>query len=115
MLSLSDEIAEGGRAFVFDDFDSSKNEEVRDTVAESIYALIGEVFDMRGVFRWLRKSLMAFVQITYGGSINRQIQDTVTWLSSEQMVLRYLHSFKKAFWTNDERLKPDREDMWHHR
>ena len=35
-----------------------------DAIAESIYSLIGEVFDMRGVFKWIRKSLMTFVQIT---------------------------------------------------
>ena len=38
----------------------------------------------------------------------RQVQETVTWLTSESMVLRYLHSFKKAFWTNDGTLKPER-------
>ena len=37
-----------------------------DAIAEPLYALIGEVFDMRGVFKLLRKSLMTFVQITYG-------------------------------------------------
>ncbi len=84
LLSLTDEMTaamEGGsRSIVFDEFDSGGGgggsgggSEVRDTVAESLYALIGELFDMRGVFRWLRRSLMAFVQITYGSSISRQI------------------------------------------
>ena len=44
----------------------------RDVIAENIYGLIGEVFDMRGVFKWVRKSLMTFVQITYGSTINRK-------------------------------------------
>lgn len=45
--------------------------EERDSVAEPLYALLSEVFDMRGVFRWLRKTLVTFVQITYGRTINR--------------------------------------------
>ena len=77
------------------------NPAARDVIAESIYGLIGELFDMRGVFKWVRKSLMTFVQITYGSTINRQIRDTVTWVTSEQMILYYLHAFKKAFWLND--------------
>ena len=71
-----------------------------DVIAESLYALIGEVFDMRGVFKWIRKSLMTFVQITYGSTINRQIRDTVDYLISEQMILYYLNSFKKSLWSN---------------
>ena len=77
----------------------------KDTVAESLYALIGEVFNMRGVFKWMRKSLMTFVQITYGSTINRQIRDTVAWLTSEQMLLQYLHSFKKSIWPTSDKAK----------
>jgi sorting nexin-25 len=73
--------------------DQSRDAEATD-IAESLYALIGEIFDMRGVFRWIRKSLMTFAQITYGSSINRQIRDTVAWLTSEQMILHYLQATK---------------------
>ncbi|CAH0663953.1 unnamed protein product [Chilo suppressalis] len=45
--------------------------EERDSIAEPLYSLLSEVFDMRGVFRWLRKTLVTFVQITYGRTINR--------------------------------------------
>lgn len=43
----------------------------KDAIAEPLYGLLGEVFDLRGVFRWLRRSLITFVQITYGRTINR--------------------------------------------
>jgi sorting nexin-25 len=43
----------------------------KDAIAEPLYTLLGEVFDLRGVFRWLRRSLITFVQITYGRTINR--------------------------------------------
>jgi sorting nexin-25 len=42
-----------------------------DGIAEPLYSLLGEVFDLRGVFKWLRKTLITFVQITYGRTINR--------------------------------------------
>lgn len=57
---------EGGRIGTSDVLGSGK-----DAIAEPLYTLLGEVFDLRGVFRWLRKSLITFVQITYGRTINR--------------------------------------------
>ena len=42
-----------------------------DGIAEPLYSLLGEVFDLHGVFKWLRKTLITFVQITYGRTINR--------------------------------------------
>lgn len=45
----------------------------KDSIAEPLYALMGEIFDMGGVFKWLRKSLISFVQITYGRTINRYV------------------------------------------
>lgn len=89
--------------FWLDELDSSNRNEDngKDVIAESLYGLIGEVFDMRGVFKWMRKSLMTFVQITYGSTINRQVRETVAWLTSEQMILYYLHSFKKSFWPSE--------------
>lgn len=43
----------------------------KDSIAEPLYSLMGEIFDMGGVFKWLRRSLISFVQITYGRTINR--------------------------------------------
>ena len=48
-----------------------KAEHAKDWIAEPLYMLIGEVFELQGVFKWLRKSLMAFVQVTFGRSINK--------------------------------------------
>ncbi|TRY71836.1 hypothetical protein TCAL_10392 [Tigriopus californicus] len=94
--------------FWLDELDSSNRNEDngKDVIAESLYGLIGEVFDMRGVFKWMRKSLMTFVQITYGSTINRQVRETVGWLTSEQMILYYLHSFKKSFWPLESKNSP---------
>ncbi|XP_050362850.1 sorting nexin-25 isoform X6 [Nymphalis io] len=72
--------------------------EERDSIAEPLYALLSEVFDMRGVFRWLRKTLVTFVQITYGRTINRQIKETISWLFSEQMLHYYTGIVLKSWW-----------------
>jgi sorting nexin-25 len=50
-----------------DEFDASRNFEADagDAIAEPLYALLGEVFDMRGVFKILRKSLIAVVQVCF--------------------------------------------------
>ncbi|KAL6439937.1 hypothetical protein ACFW04_004151 [Cataglyphis niger] len=72
----------------------------KDAIAEPLYTLLGEVFDLRGVFRWLRRSLITFVQITYGRTINRQIRDIVAWVFSEPMLHYYIQLFIKSWWPN---------------
>ena len=46
-------------------------DDTRDGIAEPIYHLISEVFELRGVFGWVRRTMVTFVQITYGRTINR--------------------------------------------
>ncbi|XP_059619274.1 sorting nexin-25 [Phlebotomus argentipes] len=70
----------------------------KDSIAEPLYALLGEIFDMGGVFKWVRKSLISFVQITYGRTINRQIRDTVNYLFEETMLHHYASTALKSFW-----------------
>ncbi|KAF5269792.1 hypothetical protein FQA39_LY08573 [Lamprigera yunnana] len=70
----------------------------KDTIAEPLYTLMSEIFDMRGVFKYLRKTLIAFVQVTYGRTINRQIRDTIAWCFSEQMLHYYLTLVIKSWW-----------------
>ena len=43
----------------------------KDSIAEPIYALISEIFELRGKFKWLRKNFIVFVLITLGGTINK--------------------------------------------
>ncbi|KAJ9596971.1 hypothetical protein L9F63_012001 [Diploptera punctata] len=71
-----------------------------DGIAEPLYNLLGEVFDLRGLFKWLRKTLITFVQITYGRTINRQVCETVSWLFSEPMMYYYIKLLMKSWWPN---------------
>ncbi|XP_062991565.1 sorting nexin-25 isoform X5 [Elgaria multicarinata webbii] len=43
----------------------------RDSLAEPCFMLIGEIFELRGMFKWVRKTLIALVQITFGRTINK--------------------------------------------
>ena len=82
--------------------------EGKDAVVEPLYALLSEIFDLRGVFRWLRKTLITFVQITYGRTISRQVRETVSWLFSEQMVHYYIKFFIQSWWPNGNLAKQQR-------
>uniref|UniRef100_A0A8C9YYW8 Sorting nexin 25 n=1 Tax=Sander lucioperca TaxID=283035 RepID=A0A8C9YYW8_SANLU len=70
----------------------------RDALAEPCFMLIGEIFELRGMFKWVRKTLIALVQVTFGRTINKQIRDTVNWIFSEQMSVCYISVFRDTFW-----------------
>ncbi|GIX94030.1 sorting nexin-25 [Caerostris extrusa] len=80
----------------------SVKEDRRDSIAEPLYTLIGEIFELKGVFNWLRRSLIMFVQITYGQTINRQLRETVEYVLSEPMLLFYLQMFRDTMWPTGE-------------
>ncbi|XP_022257280.1 sorting nexin-25-like [Limulus polyphemus] len=79
-------------------YDVDSKEDKKDSIAEPLYLLVGEVFELRGVFNWFRRSLIAFVQITSGKTINRQIHETVAHIISEPMLEEYLKTFKDSMW-----------------
>ena len=45
--------------------------DAKDTVAEPIFSFLEELCELRGASKWLRKTLVSFVQITYGKTITR--------------------------------------------
>uniref|UniRef100_A0A3Q3QS40 Sorting nexin 25 n=1 Tax=Monopterus albus TaxID=43700 RepID=A0A3Q3QS40_MONAL len=72
----------------------------KDALAEPCFRLIGEIFELRGMFKWVRKTLIALVQVTFGRTINKQIRDTVNWIFCEQMLVCYISVFRDTFWPN---------------
>ncbi|XP_010222272.1 PREDICTED: sorting nexin-25 [Tinamus guttatus] len=78
----------------------------RDSLAEPCFMLIGEIFELRGMFKWVRKTLIALVQVTFGRTINKQIRDTVHWMFSEPMLVYYIGVFRDAFWPNGKLAPP---------
>ncbi|XP_063090732.1 sorting nexin-25 [Cavia porcellus] len=86
-----------------DDVDGRK-----DALAEPCFMLIGEIFELRGMFKWVRRTLIALVQVTFGRTINKQIRDTVNWIFSEQMLVYYISVFRDTFWPNGKLAPPTR-------
>ncbi|XP_055969976.1 sorting nexin-25 [Sorex fumeus] len=78
-----------------DDVDGRK-----DSLAEPCFMLIGEIFELRGMFKWVRRTLISLVQVTFGRTINKQLRDMVHWIISEQMVVYYINTFRDAVWPN---------------
>ncbi|KAJ8298069.1 hypothetical protein KUTeg_024600 [Tegillarca granosa] len=76
----------------------SKLDVSKDSIAEPFYDLVNEVFELRGMFKWLRKSFILFVEVTFGRSINRQLRETVDWIFSESMIIYYIRLFKDSLW-----------------
>uniref|UniRef100_A0A8C6K840 Sorting nexin 25 n=1 Tax=Nothobranchius furzeri TaxID=105023 RepID=A0A8C6K840_NOTFU len=72
----------------------------KNALAEPCFMLIGEIFELRGMFKWVRKTLIALVQVTFGRTINKQIRDTVNWIFCEQMLVCYISVFRDTFWPN---------------
>jgi sorting nexin-25 len=70
----------------------------KDSIAEPIYVLIENLFDLKGI-KWFRKSLIAFVQFTYDGTINRKIREAIYSLLNEEMLAVYLKQLRDGFWS----------------
>nr|XP_026696627.1 sorting nexin-25 isoform X2 [Ciona intestinalis] len=81
-----------------ENLDSLDDDEDRDSVAAPLYELISEIFELQGLFRFFRRSLIVFVRLAFGGSINRQVRETSEWLCSEPMLVLYLQTFLDSMW-----------------
>lgn len=45
---------------------------------------------------------MTFVQITFGSTINRQLRNIVSWVTSDLMVHQYVQHFRSTFWHGED-------------
>ncbi|XP_053213875.1 sorting nexin-25-like [Panonychus citri] len=99
-----DEDEDDQSSFIFDDELESKD----DNIAEPLYNLLTEIFELKGAMGFLRQMLIIFVHTTYGQTINKQLRETVSWTFSESMVHYYLTNLKNALWPEG-KLAPPRE------
>jgi sorting nexin-25 len=72
----------------------------RDSIAKQFYQLIEDIFELKD--QWFRKTLILFVQLTYGATINKIIRESLNWLFSRDMLAYYLKLVKDSFWKYDE-------------
>ncbi len=84
---------------IFEDDDSkSMDLNAKDSIAEPFYHLLEELFELKGMKKWFRKSLILFVQFTYGATINRKIRECIYYFFSEEMLTFYLKQLKDSMW-----------------
>ncbi|XP_042890697.1 sorting nexin-25-like isoform X2 [Penaeus japonicus] len=76
----------------------------KDSVAEPLFSFLEELCELRGVSKWLRKTLISFVQITYGKTITKHVRETVSSMLSESMVLYYIHTVKDNLWPSEDEI-----------
>lgn len=84
----------------------SNRDKEEDAVTEYMYLLVSEVFELDQWSRVLRKQLVELVQLTYGKSIDRELQEFINWVVSEPMLVYYLETFQGAMWPNGEPAAP---------
>jgi len=70
----------------------------KDSVASQAYLLISEIFELTGFFRFIRHSIVMFVRIAFGRSIDRQLREMCQWMTSQKMICFYMTSFLQSFW-----------------
>lgn len=78
----------------------------KDSIAEPIYGLMSEIFDLTGPFKFLRKSLISFVQITCGNTLNRQIRDLISNCFDESNLHHFSSNLLKSLWPAGSLAKP---------
>ncbi len=49
--------------------------------------------------------------MTYSVSINRQLRDTVSWLTSEHMIVHYIQSLRRACATSPDEKQPRSQEQ----
>eukprot|EP00039_Didymoeca_costata_P022162 m.3898 g.3898 ORF g.3898 m.3898 type:complete len:981 (+) comp2848_c0_seq1:431-3373(+) len=72
-----------------------------DSIAEPMYMLVSEVFELKGAFKWFRKQFVNFVQLAYGRSINSAVKETLNSQTSEENMVEYLTIFRDVVFPED--------------
>ncbi|XP_059174866.1 sorting nexin-25-like [Physella acuta] len=106
--NIGSDTQEGEDDFMFSGDDNTEKDKSTDSIAKPLYTLVGEVFELQGMFlfRWFRKGLMSFVEMTFGRSIDKQLKETVEWLVSEQMLIYYIQLLKDSMWPDGKMAEP---------
>ena len=69
-----------------------------DALVEPFYMLFIEVFELENFTGKVRTQLIDLIQFTFGVSISQKVQETVSWMVSESMLIYYLENYREAVW-----------------
>ena len=78
--------------------DRDHDEPKEDSVVDHVWLLMTEVFELEEWSRVLRKQLIELMQLTFGKSIDREMQEFMNWAKSEPMMVYYLQTFQASMW-----------------
>jgi len=57
------------------------------------------IFDEQGrLLKLIRMTLVQFIRVTYGSTINRQVRRYIVGLFQEECIVKYLIMLRDAFW-----------------
>ncbi|CAF1253936.1 unnamed protein product, partial [Didymodactylos carnosus] len=89
-----------------DDQDYSEIDSVRflegraDSIAKPLYQLINEIFEVKGMLKLVRITLVQFIRSTFGSTINRQTRRLIFGLFQENRLVSYVTMLRDTFWPN---------------
>ncbi|CAF4379375.1 unnamed protein product, partial [Rotaria sp. Silwood2] len=70
-----------------------------DSIAKPFYAFIDILLDeQRGLLKLIRMTLVQFIRVTYGSTINRQVRRYIVSLFQEEYIVKYLIMLRDTFW-----------------
>ena len=75
-------------------------------ILDHVSSLISEVFDLQERSRVLRRQLYELVQLTFGRSIEGELQDFMKWVVSEPMLVYYIETFQESLWPDGQPAPP---------
>jgi len=64
------------------------------------------LFDEQGsLLKLIRMTLVQFIRVTYGSTINRQVRRYIVSLFQEECIVKYLIMLRDAFWPKTPRIE----------
>lgn len=71
-----------------------------DSIAKPFYTFIDILFDeQRAMMKLIRMTLVQFIRVTYGSTINRQVRRFIVGLFQEECLVKYLIVLRDTFWS----------------
>ena len=88
------------------DPDDGKDSE-SDSMAEALYMMVNEVFVLKGVFKFVRRQFVNFIQLAYGRTINGYVRDQFESVTNEESLVEYLEMFQYIMFPEEEYVEPE--------
>lgn len=82
-----------------------------DSMAEPLYMMINEVFVLKGVFKFVRRQFVNFIQLAYGRTINGYVRDQFESVTNDESLVEYLEMFQDIMFPEEEYVEPEQKSQ----